>query len=280
MLATLGDLIEDIAVRVGGPVNVASDTSSVITRRRGGSAANVAETAALLGQNVRFIGQVGTDSIGTALVADLADSGVDVRFVGSAGTTGTIIVLVDPSGERTMLTDRRTCLDLTDPASEWLDDVTTLHVPLYSLIGGATAETAATVVGWAHERGVAVSIDLSSSALITETGIDAVRVLIDQLQPHVVFANSDEAEVYGVDRSIGDAITVVKHGGQPTVLHRAGIAPIEVPAIQIDDIADSTGAGDGFAAGFLTSRAWSDDPVAACVAGHRAAHGLLTQRRT
>ncbi|RLE21703.1 MAG: sugar kinase, partial [Actinobacteria bacterium] len=46
MLATLGDLVEDIVVRHDGPINDASDTIATITRRRGGSAANVASVAA------------------------------------------------------------------------------------------------------------------------------------------------------------------------------------------------------------------------------------------
>ena len=46
MLATVGDLVEDVVVRLGGPIHVASDTEAVIERRRGGSAANVAAVAA------------------------------------------------------------------------------------------------------------------------------------------------------------------------------------------------------------------------------------------
>lgn len=278
VLATLGDLIEDIAVRVARPVNVASDTTSVISRRRGGSAANVAETAALLGHSARFIGQVGTDPIGAALIADLSSSGVDVRFVRRAGTTGTIIVLVDPTGERTMLTDRRTCLDLADAESAWLDGVSTLHVPLYSLIGGATASTASTVVAWANDRGVAVSLDLSSTTLMSEAGNDVVRELIDRARPDVIFANTDEAAAFGIDGAVGDAITVVKSGPDPAVLHLAAAAPIEIPATPAANVRDTTGAGDAFAAGFLASPGWRDDPASACRSGHRAAHLLLTQR--
>ena len=166
MLAALGDLVEDVIVRLDGPVNVASDTHATISRRRGGSAANVAARAASLGHRARFLGQVGSDAIGTALIAELTDDGVDASMVRRGGSTGTIVALVDHRGERSMLTDRRACLDLGHPDPSWLDGASTLHVPFYSLATGTIATTSSTVIGWARERGVAVSIDVSSTAIM------------------------------------------------------------------------------------------------------------------
>lgn len=278
MLASLGDLVEDVIVRLDGPVNVASDTHARISRRRGGSAANVAARAAALGFTARFLGQVGTDSIGAALVADLDDEGVDTSMVRRGGSTGTIVALVDHLGERSMLTDRRACLDLHDPDPAWLDGVTTLHVPFYSLASGSVAVTAGTVIGWANERGIRVSIDVSSTAIMSEVGIrEVVRRLADA-EPAVVFANADEAAALEVDGPLAGALTVVKRGPRPAVLHRIDGSTVEVDAIPVPGVNDTTGAGDAFAAGFLTAPAWNDDPVGACQAGHRAAAELLRTR--
>jgi sugar/nucleoside kinase (ribokinase family) len=278
MLASLGDLVEDVIVRLDGPVNVASDTHARISRRRGGSAANVAARAAALGHPARFLGQVGTDAIGTALLAELFDDGVDVSMVRRDGSTGTIVALVDHLGERSMLTDRQACLDLDGPDRSWLDDVETLHVPFYSLATGPVAETASTLIGWAHELGVAVSIDVSSTAILLEVGIEeAIRRLADA-EPAIVFANADEASALRIGGPLVGALTVVKRGPRPAVIHRNDGSTIEVDAIAVPGVNDTTGAGDAFAAGVLTSPGWVDDPAAACLAGHQAAAELLRDR--
>jgi sugar/nucleoside kinase (ribokinase family) len=278
MLASLGDLVEDVIVRLDGPVNVASDTHAHISRRRGGSAANVVARAASLGHRSRLLGQVGADAIGTALLAELDDEGVDISMVRRSGSTGTIVALVDHVGERTMLTDRRACLDLADPDPSWLDGVDTLHVPFYSLAGGLVATTANTVIAWAHERRIAVSIDVSSTAIMFEVGIDEVARRLEAAAPSVVFANADEAAALAVDGAVAGALTVVKRGPLPAALHLTDGSTMAVDAIAVPGVNDTTGAGDAFAAGFLTSPTWIDDPAAACASGHRAAAELLHLR--
>jgi sugar/nucleoside kinase (ribokinase family) len=278
VLACLGDLVEDIIVRLAGPVNVASDTHAQISGRRGGSAANVAVRAARLGHPARFLGQVGADAIGTALLAELDADGVDTTMARRGGSTGTIVALVDHHGERTMLTDRGSCLDLDEPDPSWLDGVGVVHVPFYSLATGPIAVTAATVIAWANERGIAVSIDLSSTAVLTEIGIDEVLRRLDRAAPAVVLANADEAVALGIDGPVVGALTVIKRGPSPALIHRPDGTVFEVDAIAVPGVNDTTGAGDAFAAGFLTTPGWADDPRTACESGHRAAAELLRQR--
>lgn len=279
MLAALGDLVEDVIVRLDGPVNIASDTAATISHRRGGSAANTAVAAAREGATARFLGQVGSDAIGGALLEEMAHLGVDVSMVRRAGSTGTIVALVDDRGERSMLTDRRTCTHLTDPDPRWLDGVGVLHVPFYSLAVGAIAATARTVIGWAHERDITVSIDLSSTSVMEAFGIDDVRRSMVELAPAILFANRDEAAAFGAGSAPAGVLVVEKRGPDAAVLHRPHGSIAEVPAIAVDDVDDTTGAGDAFAAGFLTAD-WRRDPIDACVSGHRSAAALLTTRAT
>jgi sugar/nucleoside kinase (ribokinase family) len=279
VLATLGDLVEDVIVRLDGPVNIASDTPATISHRRGGSAANTAAAAARHGAAARFLGQVGTDAIGGALLEELAQLGVDVSMVRRSGSTGTIVALVDDRGERSMLTDRRTCTHLADPDPGWLDGVDVLHVPFYSLAVGAIAATARTLIAWAHERDIAVSIDLSSTSVMDAFGVEEVRRSIVELSPAIVFANRDETAAFDTSSVPTGTLLVEKRGPDAAVLHRSHGSAVEVPAIAVDGVDDTTGAGDAFAAGFLTAD-WRDDPVGACESGHRTAAGLLTSRAT
>jgi sugar/nucleoside kinase (ribokinase family) len=276
MLAAIGDVVDDIVVRLGGPIRTATDTPASIARRRGGSAANVATAAGRITGRARFLGQVGDDATADLLIGELAADGVDTSFVRRAGRSGSIVVLVDAAGERSFLTDPGSARLLDDPRTEWLDGVDVLHVPFYSLVDEPLATTARTLAAWAAERSIAVSVDVSSVSVLEAYGVDAAVAAITALRPSVVFANADEARLLRIDGEVAGAATFVKHGAAPAVVHVGGAA-ITVPAIGLPTVADTTGAGDAFAAGVLTA-AWSTDPGAACLAGHAAAADLLRER--
>lgn len=273
MIGTIGDVVEDIVVRLAGPVNAAADTVATMVRRRGGSAANMAVSVARAGHPVRFIGQVGDDSHGAALLETLREEGVEV-VARQGGRTGTIVVLLDHLGERTMLTDRGAATSLDHPDKRWLDGLTTLHVPIYSLVVEPLARTTATLIGWAHERGITVTIDASSSSVIQSYGVQRIADLLSELRPSVLLCNEIEAVALGETiqpAGIGARVTVVKRGPAPAILLQPGLDPVEVPALVVHDVRDTTGAGDAFAAGFLVALAAGSSPMAAASFGHQSA---------
>jgi len=269
VLGVLGDLVEDVVVWADGPAARGTDTAARIFRSRGGSAANVAATAAPL-VPTRFLGCVGADALGDALVAQLAQAGVDVR-VQRRGRTGSVVVLVEPDGERTMLPDRAAAAHLQPLAAGDLDGVALLHAPAYGLDGGSTADVLEDLLGR-----LPVSIDASSTAVLERLGPARVRALVERVRPVVLLANADEARVLELGtRRIPAVTTVVKDGARrTTVLHADGrVEQVDVPPGAV--VRDSTGAGDAFAAGLLGALLQGQGVGAGVVAGHALARQVL-----
>ena len=134
LVCCVGDLVEDIVVRTATLLVRGADVTAHIERHRGGSAANTAATVAQLGGRARFVGQVGGDETGNRLAAELVAAGVEC--VGPrGGVTGTVVVVVEPDGERTMFSDRGAAAAFADAAVDaaWLDSAAVVHVPYYTI---------------------------------------------------------------------------------------------------------------------------------------------------
>jgi sugar/nucleoside kinase (ribokinase family) len=274
-LGVIGDLLTDVVVWLSGPPERGTDTAAKVSRARGGSAANVAAFAAPL-VPTRFIGCVGEDAIGDALVAELVAAGVDVR-VRRQGRTGTVVILVEPGGERTMFPDRGACADLVDVPEEWARDLDMLHVPAYCFARDPTATSTSGFMTTASQSGSRVSFDTSSVSVLRDYGTERYLALVAQVRPSIVFANSDEAALLGLrhQRPPGGGVFVVKDGIRPTAVINSSGDTTMVQVAPIVTAADSTGAGDAFAAGYLAAALCGAGPVEAVTLAHARARLVL-----
>lgn len=269
VLATIGDLVSDVVVWVPGPLAHATDTPVRVMRTRGGSAANVAAFAAATGPTARFLGRVGADEVGSAMVASLKACGVDAR-VEQAGYTGTVVVLVEPEGERTMLSDRGASTELAGIEPGWLTGITWLHVPAYSLVVNPLGEASRTAIELVRESDGAVSVDVSSTGSIDAFGVDRFVDMLADIAPDVVFANESECDRLG-ERASGPWLLVRKAGPRPVTVRGPELPGVEVEVPVVAHVVDTTGAGDAFAAGYINAALARADPAEAAAAGVRVA---------
>ena len=189
LVGAVGDVVEDIVVDLGGPIRFATDTQARITRRRGGSGANVAVAAVVAGGRGRFIGSVGADRLGNWLLDQLTESGVELAVERST-RTGTVVALIDANGERSLLTDRGSSTDLGAVAASSLSGLDALHVPAYAFTGQPLAGAAKTALIEAKQRGIVTSVDVSAVPVVEALGSAGFRKLISEVEPTVLFCNT------------------------------------------------------------------------------------------
>jgi sugar/nucleoside kinase (ribokinase family) len=282
VLGIIGDLVEDVIVWLAEPMRHGTDTDVEIFHTRGGSAANVASFAGRLGPT-RFMGCVGEDSLGDTLVRNLEAEGIDV-VVQRRGTTGSIVILIDQDGERTMLPCRGAAKLLQDVPDEWLDGLELLHVPGYTFDGDPVGDAVTDLIRRARRRGILVSIDASSTGMLAHYGVEKFLDLMTELRPDFIIGNKSESEFLGL--AIGGepgpnfarlpgTIIVTKAGADPTVVLYGTEAKLSVPVPPVSEVRDLTGAGDAFAAGFLSTYLATRDLTDACVGGHSSAARVL-----
>lgn len=291
LVVTVGDLVEDVVVvldesepTVGltpadDRLTLArgTDTHATITRRRGGSAANVAVAVVAAGGRARFVGNVGADRLGDQLLANLAADGVE-PLVTREGNCGSIVVLIE-AGERTFLSDRGVATNLVSAPEGALDGAAWLHLPAYCLAEGPLALTAHDLARAAVAHDVRVSVDASSIAQLASTGADAFLRWCADVGVEVLFANGDEAAYLALPEAalaVGISVVISHDAEGATAVTRAGSC--SEAAAALDGVVDPSGAGDAFAAGYLVAAAGGADAIAALQSGHIAARRLLESR--
>jgi len=273
MIVSVGDLVSDIRIVLDGVLVPDDDSPATITVGGGGQAANFCAWTAALGERARLVTRVGDDDAGHRLVADLEGKGVEVCAVwANAEATGTIAVLVDSSGRRTMATQRGPSVGLSpdDLEEAWFGDARLLHIPAYSLFSEPLASASRAAIRAVREAKGMLAVDLSSAAGLRLFGPARMAYVLARIQPEVVFATEAEAATLGVPLESLAQVPVVKLGAQGCRVFGRTIAAPAVKAI------DPTGAGDAFAAAFCAAWIHGATPVEAAERGVQAASDSVT----
>ncbi len=187
----VGDVMSDILVRLDEPFAHGSDAAARIVERPGGSAASFAVWLAREGVEVDFVGRVGASDVERLAEAFRADGVTPWLAADPDLPTGRLIAIVEPSGERSFLTDRgaNDGLEAADIPEAALARADWVHLTGYSFQHPRPRAAARELMRRAASR--PVSVDPASAAPLRAMGAQAF--LGWTAGAAVIFPNADEA---------------------------------------------------------------------------------------
>jgi sugar/nucleoside kinase (ribokinase family) len=270
-VVVIGDLLYDLLARVEGPVAFGTDTFTPIHAAPGGSGANAAAWLGALGAETHFVGRVGDDVFGRSLAGELEGAGVRPHLAYDPSlATGKVFVLVDGTGERTMITDRGAGETLSPedlPGSLFREGH--LHLSGYVFSGGSRREAAREALSLARGAGMSASVDPSSVPLLEAVGPE--RFLEWTRGVDLCFPNLEEGALLGGERDpdrIAEGL-LAYYPGVVLKLGSGGALYADVEGTRVygpaasTRVVDTTGAGDALCAGFLATLLSGGSPTEA-----------------
>jgi sugar/nucleoside kinase (ribokinase family) len=274
-ILVVGDVMTDIIVKPDGPIVPGSDRAASIRNRPGGSGANQAVWLGAAGADVMFAARVGADE--RAMYDNyFRGLGVVPALAGDRDLpSGVLVTILDPSGERSFLTDRGANLHLSadDLSADLLDGVGMVMVSGYSFFADGPRRAVQGLLAEARQRRVAIAIDPASIGFLAEVGPTLFREWVGPAD--WLFANESEAAVLTGEAEfetqmqvLGGQFTnvVIKRGRFGAALGGAEGVRHSQPAPLVK-VVDTTGAGDAFAAGFIAALMGGADHEACLAAG-------------
>ena len=252
----------------------------------GGSAANTAVGVASFGGQAGFVGKVRDDQLGAVFAHDIRASGVEFDAAPAADgpPTGRCLVLITPDAQRTMSTFLGTA-GLLGP-----DDVTEAKVASARFVfiegylweEGSAKQAILRAAELAHAAGRQVAFTTSDSFCVDRNRDEFRSLIRDSVD--VLFANEAEiTSLYETD-DFDEVIDLVRADVAVAALTRGAKGSVvvsgerveEIEAAPVDDVIDTTGAGDLYAAGFLYGLAAGHDLIVAGQLGSLAAAEIIS----
>ena len=229
----------------------------------GGSAGNTVAGIASLGGRCSYVGKIADDQLGAVYRHDMRAIGArfDVPALeGGILPTARSMILITPDGERTMNTYLGAChrLGPDDIDAALVADTKITYFEGFLWDAPSARDAFYKAAGLAHGAGRKVSLTLSDAFCVDRFRADFGRLLRDGTID-ILFANEAELKSFyetssfsaALDQLRGECrIAAVTVGAEGSFV----VTPdnvVHVPATPVEQVIDTTGAGDLYASGFL-----------------------------
>jgi sugar/nucleoside kinase (ribokinase family) len=269
-IVCLGILVADV---IGKPLHAIPDPGSLVlvdemSLHCGGCAANAATALAYLGLPVDVVGKVGGDPFGDFVINFLQERGIGTSGLKSDPGVGTSasMVLVDPDGERRFVhyIGANAAFTFEDINFELVTAAAILHIGGSLVMPGIDGEPTAKLLQQAREAGVITFLD----TVWDDTG--RWMALLEPSLPYIDYfipSLPEAQEITGINQPEKIASDLIDHGVGTVALKMgpdgclvmsSDYESLRLPAHDVN-VVDATGAGDAFAAGFITGvwQEWS-----------------------
>jgi sugar/nucleoside kinase (ribokinase family) len=236
----------------------------------GGSAANTIVGLSSLGSRSAFIGKVKDDVLGKAFTHDIRAAGVAFTTPPAAAgpSTARCYVLVTPDGERTMNTYLGAAQDLhpADIDADLVAASAILYLEGYLWDPKNAKDAFLKAAAIAHEAKRSVALTLSDAFCVDRWRAEFLQLMRSHTVD-LIFANEGELHSLYQTADFDSAVNALRADVSTAVVTRSekgclviGPDGIEaVSAFPVERVVDTTGAGDLFAAGFLSGVARGAD---------------------
>ena len=234
-------------------------TNPLITS--GGSVCNTVHELNFGSHEASFYGKVSDDEYGNAFIQDLEKANISFKGVSRKSDlpTGCCNILVSPDGERTMATHIGIGSQLQpDEVSEnILDNIDHIYMESYLWDHELTKKTLKKFGDIAKSKNTEISLSLSDPFCVDRHRDELNNFIKENV--NLVFCNFDEAKMFSQSETMADVSSFFKDYGKKIVMTSGAEGAYffynddvsHQPSKKIENVIDTTGAGDNFAAGFL-----------------------------
>ena len=227
----------------------------------GGSAANTMSGVASLGGKAAYIGKIRDDHLGEFFAHDINAAGVHfkVKPASEGLPTARSMIIVTPDGSRTMNTylGISTNLSKEDLDVHLLENAQILYCEGYIWDIETTKDTIRSAIAIAKGANRTISFTLSDSFCVSRHKDEWIDLINEQVD--ILFGNEDEIKELSGCGTLSEAAQWIQGKVKVaclTLAERGSIIVTEdeiigVGAKAVNQVTDSTGAGDLYASGFL-----------------------------
>lgn len=249
----------------------------------GGDAFNESVILTRLGHRVRLICGIGKDAAGDLILSQMSANGLDHAGVTCCDGAATPVadLLVEPGGERQSISSPASKLEFFSPTLEGLSGYRVLSLASLFRAPLDDPQRLLELVRAAKKQGAVICADTKMPSF-RALSLGDMREVLPYLD--YIFPNENEAAYYTGREQYQDMAAVLLEMGVGHVVIKTGPAgcfcrsgegAFSLPAFPVKAL-DSTGAGDNFAAGFISSLLHGEDFYHSCRFGAAAAAICVT----